>query len=53
MFKRVTGIAAAVMVTAAPVPAGATSFSRELTAAARAAGASKATARSTSGALGS
>ncbi|MEU8037758.1 hypothetical protein [Streptosporangium sp. NPDC049078] len=51
MFKRVTGIvaaviAAAVMVTAAPAPAGATSFSRELAAAARAAGVSEATARS-------
>ncbi|MFF5112367.1 hypothetical protein [Streptosporangium sp. NPDC000509] len=51
MFKRVTGIvaaviAAAVMVTAAPAPAGAISFSRELAAAARVAGVSEATARS-------
>ncbi|MER5623043.1 hypothetical protein [Streptosporangium sp. NPDC002544] len=48
MFKRVTGIvaaviAAAVMVTAAPAPAGAASFSRELAATAQAAGVSEAT----------
>ncbi|MEV4383328.1 hypothetical protein [Streptosporangium sp. NPDC049644] len=51
MFKRVTGIvaaaiAAAVMLTAAPAPAGAASFSRELAAVAQAAGVSEETAYS-------